>query len=113
MIQNQHQYKITNSKLKGLELVLLNLANNPTQLSERLWQSQQAGVQVWIDRLKTEIIEYDLLQTGQSSIVTERVEFEKKAQLLKNHSESANYSKFDQILVRVPANLPIAGDELE
>ena len=47
------------------------------------------------------------------SIVTERVEFEKKAQLLKNHSESANYSKFDQILARVPANLPIAGDELE
>ena len=66
MIQNQHQYKITNSKLKELELVLLNLADNPTQLSERLWQSQQAGVQVWIDRLKTEIIEYDLLQKGQS-----------------------------------------------
>ena len=66
MIQNQHQYKITNSKLKELELVLLSLVNNPTQLSERLWQSQQAGVQVWIDRLKTEIIEYDLLQKGQS-----------------------------------------------
>ena len=47
------------------------------------------------------------------SIVTERVEFEKKAQLLKNHSESANYPKFDQILARVPANLPIAGDELD
>ena len=47
------------------------------------------------------------------SIVTERVEFEKNAQLLKNHSESANYPKFDQILARVPTNLPIAGDELE
>lgn len=68
MIQNQHQYKITHSKLKELELTLLNLADNPTQLSERLWQSEQAGVQVWIDRLKTEIIEYDLLQKGQSSL---------------------------------------------
>ncbi len=47
------------------------------------------------------------------SIVIERVEFEKKAQLLKNRSESANYPKFDQILARVPANRPIAGDELE
>ena len=46
------------------------------------------------------------------SIVTERVEFEKKAQLLKNHSESANYPKFDEIFARVPANPPIAGDEL-
>ena len=47
------------------------------------------------------------------SIVTERVEFEKKAQLLQNYSQSANYPKFDEILARVPANLPIAGDELD
>ena len=47
------------------------------------------------------------------SIVTERVEFEKKAQLLKNHRESANYPEFDQILNRVPADLPRDGDELE
>ena len=46
------------------------------------------------------------------SSVTERVEFEKKAQLLKNHRESANYPEFDRILTRVPADLPIAGDEL-
>jgi HTH-type transcriptional regulator / antitoxin HipB len=35
-------------------------------LSERLWQSQQAGVRVWIDRLTAEIAEYDKLQQGES-----------------------------------------------
>ncbi len=66
MIQNKHQYKVTNSKLKELEQSLVNLADNPEGLSERLWQSQQAGVRVWIDRLTAEIAEYDGLQQGAS-----------------------------------------------
>jgi HTH-type transcriptional regulator / antitoxin HipB len=66
VIQNKHQYKVTNSKLKELEHSLANLAANPEGLSERLWQSQQAGVRVWIDRLTAEIAEYDRLQQGES-----------------------------------------------
>jgi HTH-type transcriptional regulator / antitoxin HipB len=66
VIQNKHQYKVTNSKLKELEQSLANLAANPEGLSERLWQSQQAGVRVWIDRLTAEIAEYDRLQQGES-----------------------------------------------
>jgi HTH-type transcriptional regulator / antitoxin HipB len=66
VIQNKHQDKVTNSKLKELEQSLANLAANPEGLSERLWQSQQAGVRVWIDRLTAEIAEYDRLQQGES-----------------------------------------------
>ena len=42
--------------------------------------------------------------------MTERVEFDRKAQLLKNHRESGNYPEFDRILARVPANPPRDGD---
>lgn len=66
MIQNQHQYKVTNSKLKDLEQSLVELANNPRGLSERLLQAEKAGLQVWIDRLKAEIDEYDRLRQGES-----------------------------------------------
>lgn len=66
MIQNKHQYKVTHSKLKGLEQSLADLASNPQGLSEGLLQAQKAGVQVWIDRLNVEIAEYDRLQQGES-----------------------------------------------
>lgn len=66
MIQNQHQYKVTNSKLKDLQQSLAELANNPRDLSERLLQAEKAGLQIWIDRLKTEIDEYDRLRQGES-----------------------------------------------
>ena len=66
MIQNKHQYKVTNSKLKELEQSLADLAHNPNGLSPRLWQAEKAGVQVWIDRLQVEIAEYDRLQQGES-----------------------------------------------
>jgi HTH-type transcriptional regulator / antitoxin HipB len=66
VIQNKHQYKVTNSKLKELEQSLANLAANPDGLSERLFQAQRAGLQVWIDRLKAELAEYDELQQGES-----------------------------------------------
>jgi HTH-type transcriptional regulator / antitoxin HipB len=66
VIQNKHQYKVTNSKLKELEQSLANLAANPDGLSERLFQAQRAGLQVWIKRLKAELAEYDELQQGES-----------------------------------------------
>jgi HTH-type transcriptional regulator / antitoxin HipB len=67
VIQNQHQYRVTNSKLKDLEQSLAELANNPRGLSARLLQSEKAGLQVWIDRLKAEIDEYDRLKQGEST----------------------------------------------
>ena len=66
MIQNQHQFKVTNSKLKELEQSLADLTENKEGLTDRLLQAQQAGLSVWIDRLKAEISEYELLQQGES-----------------------------------------------
>jgi HTH-type transcriptional regulator / antitoxin HipB len=66
VIQNQHQYKVTNSKLKDLEQSLVELTNNPRGLSERLLQAEKAGLQIWIDRLKAEVDEYDRLRQGES-----------------------------------------------
>ncbi len=66
MIQNQHQYKVTNSKLKELEQSLAHLTDNPEELSDRLLKAQQAGLQVWIDRLKADVVEYERLQQGES-----------------------------------------------
>ena len=59
MIQNQHQHIISNSKLNELKQSLANLVDNPDRLAERLFQAQKAGLQVWIDRIETEIAEYN------------------------------------------------------
>jgi hypothetical protein len=68
VIQNQHQYKVTNSKLKDLQQSLVELANNPRGLSERLLQAEKVGLQIWIDRLKAELDEYNRYITPSRSI---------------------------------------------
>lgn len=56
MIQNHSQYRNTKLKLKEFEQSLIDLDNNPDKLSPRLLEAQKAGLQVWIDRLKSQII---------------------------------------------------------
>ncbi|WP_309744776.1 MULTISPECIES: hypothetical protein [unclassified Chamaesiphon] len=55
MIQNQIQYRNTKLKLKEFEQSLLDLDSNPDKLSPRLLAAQKAGLQVWIDRLDSQI----------------------------------------------------------
>ncbi|MGL5833347.1 MAG: helix-turn-helix domain-containing protein [Waterburya sp.] len=62
MIQNEHQYKITHTKLIELERALAELDFKKANLSERLLQAEKKGIQVLIERLQTEIVEYDNLK---------------------------------------------------
>jgi hypothetical protein len=60
VIQNQSQYSNTKLKLQELDRSLVNLANNPDRLSPRLLVAQKAGLQIWIDRLKSQIAVYQI-----------------------------------------------------
>jgi HTH-type transcriptional regulator / antitoxin HipB len=64
VIQNQSQYRNNKLKLKEFEQSLVEFDKNPDRLSLRLLAAQKAGLQVWIDRLKSQIAEYETLQKG-------------------------------------------------
>jgi HTH-type transcriptional regulator / antitoxin HipB len=68
MIQNEHQYKITQTKLRELEQSLADLDVSRGNLTERLWQAEKKGIQVLIDRLRSEIAEYDNLKLQKTPI---------------------------------------------
>jgi HTH-type transcriptional regulator / antitoxin HipB len=68
MIQNEHQYKVTQTKLRELEQSLIDVDINSDNLSEHLLQAEKKGVQVLIDRLGAEIVEYDNLKQQRTPI---------------------------------------------
>jgi HTH-type transcriptional regulator / antitoxin HipB len=68
MIQNEHQYKVTQTKLRELEQSLIDIDINSGNLSKRLLQAEKNGVQVLIDRLCAEIVEYDNLKQQRTPI---------------------------------------------
>ena len=68
MIQNEHQYKVTQTKLRELEQASIDLDINRSNLSERLLQAEKKGIQVLIDRLKLELVEYDNLPQQKTPI---------------------------------------------
>ncbi len=68
MIQNEHQCKITQTKLRELEQASIELDSNSINLSERLLQAEKKGIQVLIDRLRLEIVEYDNLKQQRTPI---------------------------------------------
>lgn len=68
MIQNEHQYKVTQNKLKDLEGALVELIKNKDTLRPRQFSSRQKGLQLTIDNLSHEIEEYESLKTQQTSI---------------------------------------------
>jgi HTH-type transcriptional regulator / antitoxin HipB len=74
MIQNEHQYKVSQTKLRELEQVLIELDVNSANLSERLLQAEKKGVQVLIDRLRSEVIEYDNLKQQKTPIQISSIE---------------------------------------
>jgi HTH-type transcriptional regulator / antitoxin HipB len=68
MIQNEHQYKITQNKLKDLEGALVELIKIKDSLRPRQFSSRQKGLQLTIDNLRQEIEEYNCLKTQKTSI---------------------------------------------
>ena len=68
MIQNDHQYRVTQTKLRDLEQSLSNLDSNRGNLTERLLKAEKKGIQVLIDRLSAEIAEYDNLKQHKTAI---------------------------------------------
>lgn len=68
MIQNEHQYKVTQNKLKDLEQTLNELIQIKDTLHPRKFLSRKNGLQVAIDNLKEEIEEYDSLKQQQTTI---------------------------------------------
>jgi HTH-type transcriptional regulator / antitoxin HipB len=69
VIQNEHQYKITQTKLRDLAQSLASLAVNPSNLSPRLLEAEKQGIQVLVARLQLEIAEYDHLKQ-QKTLIT-------------------------------------------
>jgi HTH-type transcriptional regulator / antitoxin HipB len=68
MIQNEHQYKVTQNKLKDLEGALVELITIKDTLHPRQFSSHQLGLQLSIDSLRQELEDYDSLKTQQTSI---------------------------------------------
>ncbi len=62
MIQNEHQYKVTQNKLKDLEKALDELFQVKDTLHPRKFSSRKNGLQMMIDSLRKEIEEYDALK---------------------------------------------------
>ena len=71
MIQNDRQYKVTQNKLRELEQSLLKLDSNQAKLTEHLLKAEKKGIQALIDRLSTEIAEYDNLKTEKRQFLQE------------------------------------------
>ena len=68
MIQNEHQYKVTQNKLKDLEQALAELFQIKDTLHPRKFSSRKNGLQIMIDSLRKEIEEYEALKQQQNPI---------------------------------------------
>jgi HTH-type transcriptional regulator/antitoxin HigA len=64
MIQNERQYKVTQTKLKELEQASININFSDRNLHPRQALSQKKSYEKLIDRLKQEITEYEELKSG-------------------------------------------------
>ena len=62
MIQNEHQYKVTQNKLKNLEQASVELFAIKNTLNPRQFSSRKKGLQLKIDSLTEEIEEYNSLK---------------------------------------------------
>ena len=62
MIQNQHQYQVTQNKLKDLEKGLMELAKIKDNLHPRQYLGRKNSLTKNIDALKQEISDYEYLK---------------------------------------------------
>ena len=68
MIQNQHQYQVTQNKLKGLERGLVELEKIKDTLHPRQFLGRKNGLSKSISTLQQEIEDYERLKQQQTSI---------------------------------------------
>jgi len=68
MIKNEHQYKVTQNKLKDLEEALAELFTIKDTLRPRQFSARKNSLQMMIDNLTREIKEYNGLKQQQTSI---------------------------------------------
>jgi HTH-type transcriptional regulator / antitoxin HipB len=74
MIQNEYQYKITKSKMDDLVKVLTTLAAEAESLPPLMVAATQNGFQTQIDRMQTELQEYEDLKSGKVEITMGAIE---------------------------------------
>ena len=74
MIKNEHQYKVTQNKLKDLEQELVKLSTDKDTLRPRQFSSRKKSLEMMIDRLKKEIEEYDVLKQQKTSITISSIQ---------------------------------------
>jgi HTH-type transcriptional regulator / antitoxin HipB len=64
MIQNERQYKITQTKLRDLKVDLAKL-DSPVDLHPRKILARQNSLNILIGELEQEILDYDRLKSGE------------------------------------------------
>jgi HTH-type transcriptional regulator / antitoxin HipB len=74
MIQNEYQYKITKSKIDDLARVLTTLATEVESLPPLMVEATRNGFQTQINRMQTELQEYDDLKAGKVEITMSSIE---------------------------------------
>ena len=68
MIQNQHQYQVTQNKLRDLEQGLVELLKIEDTLRPRQFSARKHGLERTIEILQQEIAEYESLKQQQTPI---------------------------------------------
>jgi HTH-type transcriptional regulator / antitoxin HipB len=74
MIQNEHQYKITQGEIKKLQQVLEKILEKSEIISAQQLAAMQNGFQIQIDRMQAEIKEYNDLKVGKVEITMASIE---------------------------------------
>jgi HTH-type transcriptional regulator / antitoxin HipB len=74
MIQNEYQYKVTKSKIDDLARVLTTLATEAESLPPLMVEATRNGFQTQINRMQTELQEYDDLKAGKVEITMSSIE---------------------------------------
>jgi HTH-type transcriptional regulator / antitoxin HipB len=69
MIQNEHQYKVTQTKLRELEKGFTDLQEAKCRLAPAVAQATENSFQHEINKLKAELERYDNLKSGKIKIV--------------------------------------------
>jgi HTH-type transcriptional regulator / antitoxin HipB len=67
MIQNEHQYKVTQTKLRDLKLDLAALEVLDSDLHPRQMLARKNSLNILIKKLQQEITVYDRLQSTETS----------------------------------------------
>jgi tRNA C32,U32 (ribose-2'-O)-methylase TrmJ len=74
MIQNEHQYKITQGEIKKLQQVLAKILEQSEIMSAQQLAAMQNSFQTQIDRMQAEIKEYNGLKVGKVEITMASIE---------------------------------------